>query len=232
MTSPPTRTYYYTTPTYAPAQVAPTTSRIEIRDIAIAFAVLTLDLMLILSSTTFLSAATGLGGLLSVTTFAIAATAAVTGFLAHELAHKFAAQRHGAWAEFRMSPVGLVVSVVTAVVGFLFAAPGATVVGGMTDLREWGRTALAGPMTNLAFAAAFFVGAVGAGAAHLSTTVTSGLVLLTFFNGWFGAFNLLPFGPLDGAKVLHWSTPTWAVTFVACGAVTVVAALGFIPLGL
>ncbi len=124
-----------------------------------------------------------------------------------------------------MSPTGLAFSVLTATFGFLFAAPGATVVGGMNNLREWGRTSLAGPMTNLAFSAVFFVGAVATSAAHLSTVVIGAFLWLTFFNGWFATFNLIPFGPLDGAKVMRWSPMTWIGAIVICGVMTGVGAL-------
>ena len=29
-------------------------------------------------------------------------------------------------------------------------------------------------------------------------------------NAWLGLFNLIPFGPFDGAKVLEWSQPVFA----------------------
>jgi Zn-dependent protease len=55
---------------------------------------------------------------------------------------------------------GLAISVFTSLFGFLFAAPGATIVGGMADAREWGRTALAGPMINVVFGATFYITAL------------------------------------------------------------------------
>ena len=221
----PNTSYYYTTTAYPAAPARYATSPIEIRDLLIAFIVLTFDLMLIIGSLSLFAGVSSLAGFLSLSTFAIAATAAVTGFLAHELAHKFVAQRHHAWAEFRMSPAGLAFSVLTASFGFLFAAPGATVVGGMNDLREWGRTSLAGPMTNLVFSAVFLAGAVAASVSHLSAAVVGALLWLTFFNGWFATFNLLPFGPLDGAKVMRWSRTTWVGAIAICGAMTIVGAL-------
>lgn len=217
--------YYYTTTAFPVHEVRYATSPVEIRDLLIAFLVLTFDLMLIIGSVGLFSGVSSLSGFLSLSTFAIAATAALTGFLAHELAHKFIAQRHHAWAEFRMSPAGLAFSVLTASFGFLFAAPGATVVGGMNDLREWGRTSLAGPMTNLAFSAIFFAGALAASVSHLSAAVLGALLWLTFFNGWFATFNLIPFGPLDGAKVMRWSPAIWMGAIVVCGFMTAIGAL-------
>ncbi|EQD74544.1 metallopeptidase, partial [mine drainage metagenome] len=98
----------------------------------------------------------------------------------------------------------------TAFAGFLFAAPGATLVQGMADLRSWGRTALSGPVANLLFAGGFLVGTFSIASQGSSTFWIGALALLTFFNAWFAAFNLIPLGPLDGRKVWRWSRPVWA----------------------
>lgn len=209
----PTKFYYtYTTNATKPVP-APGfhTSRVELQQILIAYVVLTVDLAIILNGDGFLSLAAASGTYsVSWDVVGLAAAAALTGFLAHEMAHKYYAQRHGFWAEFRMSPMGLIVSLVTAFAGFLFAAPGATMVQGMADLRSWGRTALSGPAANLVFAVAFLVATFSVAALGLSLFWIGALALLTFFNAWFAAFNLIPFGPLDGAKVWRWSRPTWA----------------------
>lgn len=191
-----------------------TTSVTELSHLAIAYAVLVLDILLIEG---FIQFSNG-PGTLEVPRFeaglAFSLTAAFTGFIAHEMAHKISAQRYGFWAEFRMSPVGLLVSLATAFVGFLFAAPGATIVGGMGDVREWGRTSLAGPALNLVEGAAFFAAGVGTWSVFHSVGLWSVLLLLAFINGWFAAFNLIPFGPLDGAKVWRWRRDLWVVCFV------------------
>jgi Zn-dependent protease len=55
----------------------------------------------------------------------ITAVGVGTGFMLHELAHKFVAQRYGYWAEYKASPMGLIFTVVMAAMfGFVFAAPG------------------------------------------------------------------------------------------------------------
>jgi Zn-dependent protease len=175
-----------------------TTSRTEVLHLLVAGTVLTIAIALV-SSQIRLSFAYGqldLQLILAALPFAITAT--LTGFVAHEMGHKVAAQRHGFWAEFRFSPVGLLLALVTAAFGFLFAAPGATIVGGMGSTREWGRTSLAGPLVNLVFGGIFatagFLLLVPASTQAIAYT----LLLLAFFNGYFAAFNLIPFGPLDG----------------------------------
>jgi Zn-dependent protease len=137
------------------------------------------------------------------------------------------AQRHGFWAEFRLSPFGLILSLVTAAVGFLFAAPGATLVAGIGehDAGNWGRTSLAGPMSNLAFATAFYGASIGA--SYALPAWVGPLLFLAFINAWFGTFNLVPVGPLDGAKVLRWSTAVWVLALVGTAAATVVSYLAY-----
>jgi len=206
-----------------------TTSPTEVAHLSIAFIVLTIDIALVTgflrfgltpgSSTTSIFVG-GLG-------FAVAA--ALTGFVAHEMAHKVAAQRHGFWAEFRFSPLGLLLSLVTAFAGFLFAAPGATVIGGMGSTREWGRTSLAGPALNLVEGTAFLAAGVGLWPVLHSYDAWWFFTLLAFINGWFAAFNLVPIGPLDGQKVFRWNRALWVVSF----ALAVVFTLGaYLVLGI
>lgn len=214
---------YQWSSTSAPTPGRITTSRTEIRDILIAFAVLTFDLVLILGGTTVLAAGSSAGISFNASIVVLAAAAALTGFLAHELAHKVAAQRRHCWAEFRMFPMGLVLSVFTAFVGFLFAAPGATMVGGMYDIRSWGRTSLAGPVTNLVFGTAFFGGAYAAAFFGAGPFPLYALIILAFFNAWFAAFNLIPLGPLDGRKVLNWNPTVWVLAMTASAALAALA---------
>lgn len=230
MTSRPT--YYYTWTTTRPTRPRIHTSRTELLNIGIAYVVLTFDLILILTvAGLFFGQTSSFVSRISVPLVLAAAGAALTGFVCHEFAHKVVAQRLGFWAEFRMSVYGLVVSVITATIGFLFAAPGATVVGGMSevDRSSWGRTSLAGPMSNVAFAAVFYVAAVGLSLARSPYTIW--LLLLVFINGWFATFNLIPFGPLDGAKVLRWRPSIWIAAILLCGAFAVIGYLAFYVYG-
>jgi Zn-dependent protease len=199
-----------------------TTSSTEIFHITVAFVVLTIDIAIVESGLIGSVQYGGFNPSAVLAGLAFGAAAALTGFLAHELAHKVVAQRLGFWAEFRMSPVGLLFSFVTAIFGFLFAAPGATVVGGMGDARNWGRTSLAGPALNLVEGSVFAVVGLALNAGDVFSGAVVFLVLLAFINGWFATFNLLPLGPLDGRKVLRWDTRIWATTFAVAAVFTVV----------
>jgi Zn-dependent protease len=228
-----TRNYYYSWPNEEQTRTRVATSPAEVTQIVIAYVVLTVDLILIFGN---LNALSGFDTSLLYSSFflplvAVSAVAALTGFVAHEMAHKMSAQRRGFWAEFRLSPIGLLVSIVTAVLGFLWAAPGATIVSGVDerDREDWGHIALAGPLMNVAFGAAFYVGSVGLFLANSDSYFW--LLMLAFVNMWFGTFNLIPIGPLDGRKVLRWSTAVWALTFLAVAAFTAVVAIAFYVYG-
>jgi Zn-dependent protease len=189
------------------------TSPTEVSHLTIAFLVLTLDFVLLYGGDTIYDLSTEL------LLVGIAAAAALTGFVAHEMAHKVSAQRRGYWAEFRLSVLGLVVSIITAALGFLFAAPGATMIGGAADKDDMGRISFAGPATNFVFAMAFLAGAFVAGAFSSGALLAFIFVFLAFINAWFAAFNMIPVGPLDGAKVFRWSGLVWVASFIVFVAV-------------
>ena len=137
-------------------------------------------------------------------------------FIIHELAHKFVAKYYGCWAEFRADPGGLRTGVLIAfIIGFLFMAPGAVMVAGNVNRRQNGMIALAGPLSNLVLwgiGLPFY--ALFAGDPYIG--LVTGLWLTA--NAILGAFNMLPFGPLDGRKIKNWSEPvfwTFLTIFIA-----------------
>ncbi|WP_299334262.1 metalloprotease [Haloplanus sp.] len=134
-------------------------------------------------------------------------------FLLHELAHKVTAVRFGQVAEFRADYGMLFLALVSALVGFLFAAPGAVHHRGRLTPREHGLIALAGPITNgllaVVFAPVYVVG-LAIGSPLLSLVGGRGVAINLFL----AAFNLIPFGALDGRTVLDWSKPVFLITFV------------------
>jgi len=127
-------------------------------------------------------------------------------FIIHELAHKFVAKYYGCWAEFRADPAGLRTGVMIAFfVGFLFMAPGAVMVAGNVNRRQNGIIALAGPFSNL------ILWGIGLPFYVLFAGTIFGYVGLLWLvaNAILGAFNMLPFGPLDGRKIKNWSEPVF-----------------------
>ena len=120
------------------------------------------------------------------------------GFLLHELGHKVVAQRYGARAEFRAFNGMLLLAIGMSFFGFLLAAPGAVFIQGRLSRNQHGKIALAGPLVNLILALGFLVFLI----------FIPGNLLLKFgfsINAWLAIFNMLPFMPFDGVKILHWN---------------------------
>lgn len=123
------------------------------------------------------------------------------GFLFHELGHKFVAQHYGCTAEFRAFNQMLYLALgLAAVIGFIFAAPGAVMIAGRVTLRENGKISLAGPLVNFILAFGFL------GLSSLIPILSIGYLI----NTWLGLFNLIPFGNFDGKKILDWSRYVWS----------------------
>ncbi|MEK6970284.1 MAG: hypothetical protein AABW68_01160 [archaeon] len=142
---------------------------------------------------------------------AIASVAVGTGFLLHELAHKYVAIHFGAKAEFRAWNTGLLFALfVAAFFRFIFAAPGAVYIyGKKVSVEENGIISAAGPLMNI------LIGIVGILIAGWYGGSDIGRVAATVgsINLLLAMFNLLPFFILDGAKVFAWSKVVWGLMF-------------------
>jgi Zn-dependent protease len=193
----------------------------ELMDLALSLAVLIIGFSLVGSRSR---------GLPGIEVILISALGVGTGFILHELAHKFVAQRYGYWAEYRASRGGLIFIILMAMAGIIFAAPGAVMISRSPhslcqnssqidadfleslrrkDNAEQLRIALAGPMTNIVLAVLFF-GLLVSGV--LSSQLSMSAAYFAFFiNLNLAAFNLIPFGPLDGRKIYQSSPAVWAI---------------------
>ncbi len=137
------------------------------------------------------------------------------GFVLHELAHKFVANKYGCQAAFQAWPAGLVfmlgLAIVPQLLGWgsfgLFIAPGAVyIMARRIDVKQNGLISIAGPLTNIALAFVFFGIFLLFPANDTAQTIGS---LGAFANLFLAFFNLLPLYPLDGSKVIAWSMPAW-----------------------
>ena len=149
-----------------------------------------------------------------ISVFLLALVGVSTGFVLHELGHRFVARRFGCFAEYKMWFTGLILAIVCSLFGFVFAAPGAVMVHPGADLRgrstltkqRLGLISIAGPSMNICLAVVFI----------LLNTLYPSLVfsLGARINTWLALFNLLPFGLLDGAKIFSWDKKVWLAAVI------------------
>jgi Zn-dependent protease len=151
-----------------------------------------------------------------------------TGFLGHELAHKFSAQRYGCWAEFKLWTVGAIMALLFAVISqgnFIFAAPGAVYIASRSsyfgegiDRKANGIISLVGPLVNIGAAAIFGLALLVSTALGFADIVVGHsfyfLQMGLRINLLLGAFNMIPFFILDGQKVFTWDRRVWAVVAI------------------
>ena len=181
-------------------------SKIELRDLAKAWIIISIAFAIVLS-----------GGLLGVNFFLYIVLSAITvgtGFLLHELGHKFVAQRYGCFAEFRADNTMLLVAILTSFLGIIFAAPGAVMIAGRVSKERNGKISIAGPAVNIVLALLFL------GFGFLFPTGFLGQIAFFGYliNTWLALFNLIPFWVLDGKKIWDWNKAVWG-SAVAIGVV-------------
>ena len=161
--------------------------------------------------------------------FGIALLTVGIGFILHEMAHKFTAIRYGYWAEFRKDNSMLLVAVAMAsLVGFVFAAPGATVIytnpyeGRGLTREENGKISASGPVVNLLLCIVFgaLLFATGGIAAAKTGSILAQIGLAGIqINAMIATFNLIPISILDGTKVCAWNKAVFAVLIIASVAI-------------
>jgi len=146
-------------------------------------------------------------------------------FLLHEIAHKFVAQHFGLWAEFRLTMLGAIITLLSIISPFKIISPGAVMIAGPASKRVVGITAIAGPLTNIALGVVFF------GLSNLLPKYSPFFLVALSSAGisaFIAVFNLIPIGMLDGLKVFGWSKIFWGAAF-ASSVVLIGAILAFNP---
>jgi len=135
------------------------------------------------------------------------------GFILHELAHKYVAQRYGIPAYFKSFDKMLWASFFLAILtGFIFIAPGAVMMQHADRVRA-GRIAAAGPLTNIILALLFIV---------LNANIPHRIFAFgAMINAVLALFNMLPFLMLDGKKVWNWDQKTFWVLIIVSGLLVV-----------
>ncbi len=186
------------------------TSLTEIWQLTVALAVLTVAFAFFLGDEGVRATPGSLSHLGLVERLLIAFVAVGSGFILHELMHKFVAQWYGHWAEFRAQLWGLAAPIpLVLALGVIFAAPGAVVISGFVRQNENGIISAAGPFTNLVIALIALPFTLRIGTAETFGHDLASAALQV--NAVLGIFNLIPFGPLDGRKVLRWNKAVYFV---------------------
>jgi Zn-dependent protease len=143
-----------------------------------------------------------LGGL-NISSVFVALLTAGLGFLLHELAHKVVAQKYGLNAEFIANYQMLAIALFASFAGFIFAAPGAVYTAGQRTREQQLWITAAGPITNIVLGLLFLLvpGQIGSYGHSV--------------NSWLALFNMIPFGPIDGRKILDASRPVYIGIVIA-----------------
>lgn len=140
------------------------------------------------------------------------------GFIFREMGHKYVAMKYGYNAEFKMWPIGLLIALATAFIGWVFAAPGEVKIHAENLSDEMnGRIAVAGPMINMTLALIFVVIAALIYPSIAYSKIFELIYLISVVgysvNSFLAAFNLFPIYSLDGVKVIKWNKVIWFITF-------------------
>jgi len=153
--------------------------------------------------------------------FALLTSILTASFFTHEIAHKITAQKKGLWAEFRLTLIGAILTLISALpTTFKIISPGAVMIAGSADKETIGKISIAGPTTNIALSTGFLAVAF---ALPQNTAIAFTFALGAAFNAWIALFNLIPFGILDGFKVFLWNKEVWIPAFAASLALTVIS---------
>ncbi|MCL4328566.1 MAG: metalloprotease [Candidatus Thermoplasmatota archaeon] len=176
-------------------------SRDEVKDIAVAFAVLAAALTILFYGLITRS------GLSLEYALSLAVVVALTAFLGHELMHRHLARYFGGYSRFKLWPTGALLALVTSFFGLIFAAPGAVYFSGVFENDRVGKVALAGPVWNISVGTTLFI---------ISVYFVGGLpgyflYYVGALNLWFGLFNMIPIWMLDGLKVWKWNKEVYLV---------------------
>lgn len=178
------------------------TSKKEILDLAKAWIILGLAFAIVMNGFK-LNLAFLIAFIISLLTIGI-------GFLFHELAHKFMAQRYGCFAEFRSFDKMLILALIFSFFGFIFAAPGAVMIRGHLTRHQTGRISAAGPGMNILVSLLFLPLALS------SVGIWQAIGKYGFIiNAWLALFNMIPFAMFDGVKIWDWNRAVYVLMAAA-----------------
>ncbi|MFX0025354.1 MAG: hypothetical protein ACFE8M_02990 [Candidatus Hermodarchaeota archaeon] len=136
-----------------------------------------------------------------------------TAFFFHELGHRQVAKHFGLQTKFRLLTFGMLLTGITLAMGLFslitlsdplpgLALPGAVVVLGLDTVnRKTGLCKAAGPLVNLIYGSILLIISFLIPIYPLNYFI----LIAAYFNFMLGAFNMLPFGILDGQNIWKWN---------------------------
>ncbi|OYT32587.1 hypothetical protein B6U93_01170 [Candidatus Woesearchaeota archaeon ex4484_78] len=174
---------------------------------------------LVILSLAFAIAFKGLNNLAALPlAFLVSLLTAGSGFIFHELAHKYVAQKLGYYSEFRANNSALIMCLIFSFFGFIFAAPGGVMMRRQPSKRGIGLISAAGPLVNVILAILFL------GLYFGTTNILQKFAFYGFgINSFLAFFNMLPFVAFDGAKVFKSNKLLFALIIIPAAALTFAA---------
>jgi Zn-dependent protease len=79
--------------------------------------------------------------------------------------------------------------------------------------HETGRIAMSGPLINIILAGVTYI--LYMFVFFESTILAPIFAFICSINAFIAFFNLLPFGPLDGVKIIRWNATVWIIMLIA-----------------
>ena len=190
-------------------------SRIETTHLLISMAVLTVVFALIITQNNLFWGFINGGLNLNILPYGLLLSflGIMTAFFFHEMSHKFMAQKYGLWAEYRMFSQGLRLALLLGIfTPIVFAAPGAVMFRGESRTFETGQIAVVGPLANIIIA--MITLPIYLFVLFEESMIAEIVAFICLINAFLATFNLLPFGPLDGVKVIRWNATVWIILLI------------------
>ncbi|MBU3896431.1 MAG: peptidase [Nanoarchaeota archaeon] len=136
-------------------------------------------------------------------------------FVSHEMGHRTIARYFDAHAYYKIWPMGLILALITSLFGFIFAAPGAVYISPIIkknfaftvarlSKKQFALIAAAGPIVNILIG----FGLLAVTKFMISLTILTQIAEISFF---LAIFNMIPFPPLDGQKIIGWDWRVWLI---------------------
>jgi len=137
----------------------------------------------------------------------------VVAFLTHELSHKFTAIKLGYIARFKLSKLGALLTLISAIpiIPIKMIAPGyvsIVSIGKFPSVKDEGLIALAGPLSNIILS---ILGTVSLLFLHEVSYISLMTLLFVKVNLDIALFNLMPLLMLDGEKIFRWNAFLWGL---------------------